>query len=156
MTAEGLRRAGWFSIAGGVLGALGLAVGPLTRGMETGGAIGIQGGYSLVSIVVVVYVYRAMKRMFSEVYQFDRANRLIDGLIVLSIAMYAGAVARVGLGVGGLGGFLAVCLFVLVVVAGIAHIALARTLLGVGDGIGGLLRPYCVVEVVRAVCLLSI
>ena len=110
-----------------------------------------QAALLLVGTVLYVYLMVTLRRLFHAMYAYHGTDALIGLLIKANVV--SAVVGAAGLVVPALESSLAVFGIIVAVLLGILQLLFGLRLFAFSDPLGGLLRPYCWLNVVTGFCV---
>jgi hypothetical protein len=110
----------------------------------------MQGAGTLLFVTITVF----LKRFLNSLYNFHDTDRNIDLMIMANVV--AGIFVVGGMYVSQIKEIVSVAALVLMVFQGIVQLQFGYKLLQLQNGLGGLLKPYCYLNMTTGVCVASI
>jgi hypothetical protein len=114
----------------------------------------MQGGMQVVGTVLFVAITLMFKRFLNRVFSFHIADKSIDLMVIASIV--AGIVILGGICYPEIKEAAQMVALVMMVIQGVVQIQFGYKLLQVPNNLGGLLKPFCYLNMATGVCIASI
>jgi hypothetical protein len=114
----------------------------------------IQGGLQVAGTILFVVITLILKRFLNRLFTFHDTNKSIDLMIMANVV--AGVFVLGGLYFTPIKETAGIAALVMMVSAGIVQIQLGFKLLKLENDLGGLLKPFCYMNMATGVCVASI
>lgn len=117
-------------------------------------ALIIQALLQVFGTVLFVVITRYMKKLLNVQFAFHDTDRYIDLMIMANVA--AGVLVLAGLLFSPLKETLGIAAMVILVFLGIVQIQFGYRLLKLQNNLGGMLKPFCYVNMLTGICVASV